>query len=206
MSGVNGFRGARVALVCGAGRPPGRQIALRLAAVGWQIAAHDLQPLHLEELRVQIEASGSLCRTYVGDTGKGLAARALIEDVLNDWGRLDVLMYCLQAAPSADLLMLDEWDWQRSLEINLSAPFLLAQAAVAVMREQPGGGGIFFVTQPQLAQSSLALAAAQAGISGLVEAVASSLLAYNIHSAVFAAAQDEVETIVAQVLRRLSAA
>lgn len=206
MSGVNGSHGARVALVCGAGRPPGRQIALGLAAAGWQIAAHDLQPLHLEELRAQIEASGCLCRTYVGDTGKGLAARALIEDVLNDWGRLDVLIYCLQAAPSADLLMLDEWDWQRSLEINLSAPFLLAQAAVAVMREQPGGGGIFFVTQPQLAQSSLALAAAQAGISGLVEAVASSLLAYNIHSAVFAAAQDEVETIVAQVLRRLSAA
>ncbi|MFZ6021152.1 MAG: hypothetical protein ACOYXO_16265, partial [Chloroflexota bacterium] len=102
--------------------------------------------------------------------------------------------------------MLDEWDWQRSLEINLSAPFLLAQAAAAVMREQPGGGGIFFVTQPQLAQSSLALAAAQAGINGLVEAVASFLLAYNIHSAVFTAAQDEIETIVAQVLRRLSAA
>lgn len=206
MSGVNGSHGARVALVCGAARPPGRQIALGLAAAGWQIAAHDLQPLHLEDLRAQIEAGGSLCRTYVGDTGKGLAARALIEDVLNDWGRLDVLIYCLQAAPSADLLMLDEWDWQRSLEINLSAPFLLAQAAVAVMREQPGGGGVFFVTQPQLAQSSLALAAAQAGISGLVEAIASSLLAYNIHSAVFATAQDEVETIVAQVLRRLSAA
>jgi len=192
--------------VCGAARPPGRQIALGLAAAGWRIAAHDLQPLYLEDLRTQIEAGGSLCRTYVGDTGKGLAARALIEDVLNDWERLDVLMYCLQAAPSADLLMLDEWDWQRSLEINLSAPFLLAQAAAAVMREQPGGGGIFFVTQPQLAQSSLALAAAQAGINGLVEAVASSLLAYNIHSAVFTAAQDEIEPIVAQVLRRLSAA
>ena len=206
MSGANGSGGARVALVCGAARPPGRQIALGLAAAGWRIAAHDLQPLYLEDLRTQIEAGGSLCRTYVGDTGKGLAARALIEDVLNDWERLDVLMYCLQAAPSADLLMLDEWDWQRSLEINLSAPFLLAQAAAAVMREQPGGGGIFFVTQPQLAQSSLALAAAQAGINGLVEAVASSLLAYNIHSAVFTAAQDEIETIVAQVLRRLSAA
>lgn len=206
MSGANGSGGARLALVCGASRPPGRQIALGLASAGWRIAAHDLQPLHLEDLRAQIEAGGSLCRTYVGDTGKGLAARALIEDVLNDWERLDVLVYCLQAAPSADLLMLDEWDWQRSLEINLSAPFLLAQAAAAVMREQPGGGGIFFVTQPQLAQSSLALAAAQAAINGLVEAIASSLLAYNIHSAVFAAAQDEVETIAAQVLRRLSAA
>lgn len=204
MSGVNGSHGARVALVCGAGRPPGRQIAQGLAAAGWQIAAHDLQPLHLEELRAQIEASGSLCRTYVGDTGKGLAARALIEDVLNDWGRLDVLMYCLQAAPSADLLMLDEWDWQRSLEINLSAPFLLAQAAAAVMREQPGGGGIFFVTQPQLAQFSLALAAAQAGINGLLGAIAAGLMAYNIHSAVFAADQNNFEAIVQQVLRRIA--
>lgn len=204
MNRKNGSVPPRVALVCGASRDPGRAIALRLAAAGWQIAAHDLQPLHLEELKQEIEQIGSVCRTYVGDTGKGLAARALIDDVLHDWERLDVLMYCLQAAPSADLLMLDEWDWQRALEINLSAPFLLAQAAVAVMREQKGGGGVFFVTQPQLAQSSLPLAAAQAGINGLVEAIASGLLAYNIHSAVFAAAQDNLETIVRQVLRRVA--
>lgn len=204
MNRNNGSVSGRVALVCGAGRYPGRQIALGLAAAGWQIAAHDLQPLHLEELKQEIERHGSACRTYVGDTGKGLAARALMEDVLNDWGRLDLLMYCLQAAPSADLLTLDEWDWQRSLEINLSAPFLLAQAAVAVMRGQKRGGGVFFVTQPQLAQSSLSLAAAQAGINGLVGAIASGLLAYNIHSAVFAADQDNIEGIIQQALRRIA--
>ncbi|MEW6505188.1 MAG: SDR family NAD(P)-dependent oxidoreductase [Chloroflexota bacterium] len=206
MNRKNGSVPARVALICGAGRHPGRSIALALAAAGWQIAAHDLQPLHLEELKQEIEQAGSACRTYVGDTGKGLAARALIDDVLNDWGQLDVLVYCLQAAPLADLLMLDEWDWQRALEINLSAPFLLAQAVVAVMREQKGGGGVFFVTQPQLAQSSLPLAAAQAGINGLVEAIASGLLAYNIHSAVFPADADQIETIVQEVLRRMSIA
>ncbi len=205
MSSRNGSNRPRVALICGAARSPGREIALGLAAAGWQIAAHDLQPLHLEELKRQIEASGSACRTYVGDTGKGLAARALIEDVVNDWGRLDALVYCLQAAPPADLLMLDEWDWQRSLEINLSAPFLLTQAAVAVMQPQKSGG-VFFVIQPELTAASFALRAAQAGIRGLVEGMAASLLAYNIHSAVFTVRQAEGETIASEVLRLVRAA
>ncbi len=205
MSGRNGSAPARLALICGAGRPPGREIALGLAAAGWHIAAHDLQPLQLEELKQEIEAQGAACRTYVGDTGKGLAARALIEDVLNDWGRLDALVYCLQAAPRADLLMLDEWDWQRSLEINLSAPFLLAQAAASVMQPQQSGG-VFFVIQPELAAESLALRAAQAGIRGLAEGIASSLLAYNIHSAVFTVHSGEGQTVAGEVVRRVCAA
>ncbi len=204
MNGSNGRTSARLALICGAGRPPGREIALGLAAAGWQIAAHDLQPLNLEELRQEIEWRGAACRTYVGDTGKGLAARALIEDVLNDWGRLDALIYCLQAAPRADLLMLDEWDWQRSLEVNLSAPFLLAQAAAAVMQPQQSGG-VFFVIQPQLAGESLALKTAQAAIWGLAEGMASSLLAYNIHSAVIAIPPQDAQAGVAEVLRRVAA-
>jgi hypothetical protein len=66
-------------------------------------------------------------------------------------------------------------------------------------------GGVFFVIQPGLAGESLALKTAQAGIWGLAEGMASSLLAYNIHSAVIAIPAQDAQAGVAEVLRRVCA-
>ncbi len=195
-----------VVLVCGAGRAPGRDLALGLARAGWAVAAHDLQPLHLEPLHGEVQAAGGVCRTYVGDPGKGLAARALIDDVLADFDRLDGLVYCLGAAPPASLLLLDEWDWQRALELNLSAPFLLSQAAAAVMRAN-GGGALFFALPEDAPSASLPLAVARAGIAGLVNGMAGELLTYNILCALLRTAAPggspaALEQILAQLDRR----
>ncbi|MEW6649252.1 MAG: SDR family oxidoreductase [Chloroflexota bacterium] len=201
---------SRVVLVCAAGRPPGRELALGLARAGCAIAAHDLHPLRLESLHGEVQAAGGVCRAYVADPGKGLAARALIDDVLADFERLDGLVYCLHAAPPETLLQLDEWDWQRALELNLSAPFLLSQAAAAVMREN-GGGSIFFALAedaPYRAgrgapSASLPLAVARAGIAGLVDGMAGELLTYNIHCALLPGGSPAaLEQILAQLDRR----
>lgn len=192
-----------VVLVCGAGRAPGRDLALGLARAGWAIAGHDLHPLQLDSLCSEIQAAGGVCRTYVGDPGKGLAARTLLDDVLADFERLDGLVYCLYAAPPQILLMLDEWDWQRALELNLSAPFLLSQAAAAVMRAS-GGGSLFFAFPPESPTASLPLAVAQAGIAGLVDGMAEELLTYNIHCALLrTSAPGGSPAVVEQILAHL---
>ncbi len=169
----------KVALLSGAGRPLGRILAEAFARAGAGLALHDLLPGHLDDTcRVAAEL-GAPCRAYIGDTGKGLPARQLVSDVLADWGRLDVLVNCLHARPSAGLLELDEWDWTRTLELNLSGPFLLTQAAAAQMRAQ-GGGVILNVLGSTPARPSAALDASQMGLAGFSRAVAAELLTYNI--------------------------
>lgn len=178
--------GGKVVLIAGAGRPLGRLIALGFAKAGASLALHDLSPVHLDETFMQARALGAECRTYTGDIGKGLPSRALVADVLEDWQRLDVLVTCLHAAPSAGLLELDEWDWTRTLEINLTGPYLLAQAAVPVMQQQ-GGGTLIFVQANTVDRMLPALTASQAGLVGLARAAALELLPYNINSFTVAA-------------------
>ncbi|HLF32334.1 MAG TPA: SDR family NAD(P)-dependent oxidoreductase [Xanthomonadales bacterium] len=171
----------KVVLIVGAGRPLGRLLALGFARAGAKLALHDLSPVHLDETAAQVQALGAESRCYTGDVGKGLPCRALISDVLDDWQQLDVLVTCLQAEPPAGLLQLDEWDWTRTLELNLSGPFLLAQAAAPVMIEQ-GGGAIIFIQSDKAAEPSPAFSASQAGLNGLALAAAAELLPYNIKS------------------------
>lgn len=171
----------KVVLISGAGRPLGRALAEGFARAGASLALHDLVPGHLDETCAMAAALGGNCRSYSGDTGKGLPARQLIDDVLADWGRIDVLVNCLHVRPSTGLLELDEWDWTRALELNLSGPFLLAQAAAAAMREQ-GGGVILNVLASIPIRPSAALDATQMGLAGLTRAIAAELLAYNIYA------------------------
>jgi len=169
----------KVALVVGAGRPLGRLAALTLAQSGVALALHDLSPVHLDETAAAVTALGVEQHSYTGDVGKGLPCRALISDVLENCQRLDILVTCLQASPASDLLELDEWDWTRTLELNLTAPFLLAQAAVPVMIEQGGGTLIFFQAIPS-PDSSLALAASQSGLTGLAQTLSRQLITDHI--------------------------
>jgi 3-oxoacyl-[acyl-carrier protein] reductase len=168
-----------VALVVGAGRPMGHAIALGLAHAGAAVAAHDLAPNHLEATRRAAAALGARCETYTGDTGKGLPARALVDDVLRDFARLDILIHCLHISPPVGLLALDEWDWQRTLELNLNGPFLLTQAAAPVMSEQGSGTIINVLATPPDAHP-LAVSASQYGLAGLTQWAAAELLTYNI--------------------------
>jgi NAD(P)-dependent dehydrogenase (short-subunit alcohol dehydrogenase family) len=171
----------KVVLLSGAGRPLGRVLAEGFAQAGASLALHDLLPTHLDQTCLSVEELGAQCRSYTGDTGKGLPARQLVSDVVADWGRLDVLVNCMHARPEAGLVELDEWDWTRTLEVNLSGPFLLAQAAAQVMREQ-GEGVILNVLGGLPSRPSPALDASQMGLAGFTRAIAAELSAYNIFS------------------------
>ncbi len=154
--------GGKVVLIAGAGRPLGRLIALGFAKAGASLALHDLSPVHLDETFMQARALGAECRTYTGDIGKGLPSRALVADVLEDWQRLDVLVTCLHAAPSAGLLELDEWDWTRTLEINLTGPICRRRLR---RRHAAQGSGALFSCRPTRLTASAGAPASQAGLS-----------------------------------------
>jgi NAD(P)-dependent dehydrogenase (short-subunit alcohol dehydrogenase family) len=170
-------------LISGAGKGLGRALALAFASAGAIVAADDITPIHLDETVRLVQAAGGRIHPYIFDVAKGMPARALVNEVLNDLGRLDVLVNNAAIRPYRPLADMDEWDWQRTLDVNLSGPFLLMQAAFQPMKEQ-GSGVIFNVAgeetlaAPESGYS--AYYATKAGLAALSRAAAEEFFAYNI--------------------------
>ena len=128
----------KVILITGAGKEIGRKIALAFAAQGAVIAANDLTPINLDDTVVEIRSSGGTCKDDVFDIAKRMPVKAMVDQIKNDWGRIDILVNCASFEPRASILEMDEWDWQRAIDVNLTGAFLLMQSVGNVMRDQGG--------------------------------------------------------------------
>lgn len=132
----------KVVLVTGAGRGTGRALAAGFAAQGAIVAANDLTPINLDETIQQITQSGGRSREYIFDVAKKMPVQAMIEQIRADWGRLDILINNASVEPRATLLEMDEWDWRRTIDVNLTGAFFTMQSTGRVMRAQGHGGAI----------------------------------------------------------------
>ena len=129
----------RVALVTGAGRRLGRVMASALAARGAAVAIHHhASSRGAEELRQEIVAEGGRAACFEADLTNALAARALAQRVVEQFGRLDVLV---NSAAVMHRLSLDETtpeQWDAILNLNLRAVFFCTQGAAPALRETGG--------------------------------------------------------------------
>jgi NAD(P)-dependent dehydrogenase (short-subunit alcohol dehydrogenase family) len=173
----------QVVLIIGAGREPGPSLAKAMAEEGAVVALNDLSPILLDPIAEAIRARKGQAKTYVGDAARGMPVRAMLDEVLEDWGRVDVLINNPRVQPESELLKMDEWDWQRTIEMNLNGPFTITKLAANMMREQGGGVIINIVDRNQRnleAAGRAAYAASQAGLLSFSQAAAREFMAYNI--------------------------
>ena len=157
----------QVVLITGAGRRRGRSIAQAFANQGAIIAANDLTPINLDDTLDQITAAGGRAREYIFDIAKKMPVQALLEQVRDDWGRLDICVHCAQVKPRATLLDMDEWDWRRTIDVNLSSAFFLLQSAGRIMRQQGNGRIICVISTPGEDFSQNGFSAVQSSKTGL---------------------------------------
>lgn len=167
----------KVVLVTGAGLGPGRALAEAFAAQGARVVVNDLTPINLDETVARIQAAGGQAQPIVADIASKLALQTMLHQILDVYGRLDILLNCAGVNPPDELLKMDEWDWRRALDINLTGPFLLMQSVARMMRDQGGGSIVNWVS---LRGDSAAAAAGKAGLLGLTDLAAHQLGAYNI--------------------------
>lgn len=159
----------RLILVTGAGRGTGAAIALRLGAAGARVAAIDVNPDGAARTAEAIEQAGGKARALAADVSNKMAAQTLLYQLLEAGERLDGLVNAAHVAPAGAALTLDEWAWNRTLDVNLKGAFLMAQTAARAMKET--GGGLIVNVQRPKGDTHAAVWAARAGLSGLTEAL-----------------------------------
>jgi NAD(P)-dependent dehydrogenase (short-subunit alcohol dehydrogenase family) len=187
----------KIVLITGAGKGSGRKLAEAFAQQGATVAANDISPINVETVVERIRANGGEARAYIDDVAKKVGAQALVKQVEDDFGRIDILVNHAAVEPHSPLLDMDEWDWHRTLDVNLTGAFLMIQSVGRMMREQGGGTILNLVTESGREESPLqgSFFASMAGLEVLSQQAAIELAPYGIRvHAVKTSA--EVETIL----------
>lgn len=143
----------QVILITGAGKGAGRALALALADRKAIIAANDITPINLDPLVQEITRRGGECKAFIADVAKKVGVQTLVNSVLDDFGRIDALIQHACVKPRQKLIEMDEWDWQRTLDVNLTGAFLMMQSLARVMKVQ-GGGSIINIAAPAVVAES----------------------------------------------------
>ena len=167
----------QVVLITGAGKGTGRAIALAFATQGAIVAANDITPINLDETVEHISQTGGRTKEYIVDISKKMPVQAMLNEIIDDWGKLDILINNAHVDPKKPLLDLDEWDWRRTIDVNLTGPFLLAQSAGRIMKE--AGKGVI-INMLSGGDGHAALNSSRMALIGLTNELAAEYSAYNI--------------------------
>ena len=139
----------KVILITGAGKGSGGALANALAERGASVAANDISPVNVDAVVDEIIEQGGRAKAYIEDVAKKVGVQNLVNQVEDDLGRIDILVNHAAVRPDKPLLDMDEWDWHRVLDVNLTGAFLMTQSVGRVMRKQKFGVMINLITEIQ---------------------------------------------------------
>ena len=216
-----GVLDGKVALVTGAGRLRGigRATALGLAELGADVAVTGTgrDPASypedekkagwrdVESTAEQIRAKGRRAMTWTGDVSQAEPVGRLVDQVIQTFGRLDVLVNNA-AYPRGDdrvpLPELDEAVWRKVLDIKLTGAFLLCKRVVPIMVRQKWGRivNLSSIAGKRGSPNTAAYNAANFGIQGLTQSLAMEVARHGV--TVNAVCPGTIETSRMDVLGR----
>lgn len=188
----------KVALVTGASRGIGRAIALSLAKSGADVAVNDLIIDQAQEVAKEISELGRRSIAVRADVSNKAQVDSMVEIVIRDLGRIDVLVNNAGIISFEPFLNIEEITWDKMMSVNLKGPFLVAQAVARHMVQRGGGGKIINIAAGISGQTGINLpdishySASKGGVFSLTQAMAFELAPHCI--SVNAIAPGAVET------------
>ncbi len=171
----------KVVLITGAGKGSGRLLAESLAGQGAIVAANDISPVNVELVVDRILAQGGRAKAYIDDVAKKVGAQSIINQVEDDFHQIDILINHAAVEPQVPLLDMDEWDWHRVLDVNLTGAFLMTQSVGRLMRVRGSGVIINLLTESARDESrAAAFLASMQGLAAFTRQAARELSTYGI--------------------------
>ncbi len=172
----------KVALITGGSRGIGHASALALADAGADVAVASRKLPDLEVVVKEIKAKGRRGMAVASHVAKMEELKGLVEKVMAEFGRIDILMNNAGTNPYYGPLMdAEEWAWDATMNVNLKGPFLLSQLVARIMKKQGGGSIINTSSVGGLKAGELAIyGVTKAGLIMLTQNMAKEWGQYNI--------------------------
>ena len=177
MSILNKFTlNGKVAIVTGAGRGLGQEMAKALAEAGADILAVDV--IESTETQCIVRSLGRKCEILKADLTAPGAPAEIVKAAVFSLGRIDILVNNAGIIRRADFLEFSEKDWDDVMNLNIRAVFLLSQAAARQMVAQNSGGKIISIASMLSFQGGVRVpsyTASKSAIMGLTRLMACEL-------------------------------
>jgi NAD(P)-dependent dehydrogenase (short-subunit alcohol dehydrogenase family) len=164
-----------VAIVTGAGRGIGREIAVVLAEDGARVVVASRTAAELHELVEILTARGLEVAARPSDVSQATSARSLVEWTRKRFGTPDILVCAHGVGAERPFLQLTQEQWEETIAINLTGCFLVGQAAARAMVTAGRKGRIVFVSATNALASEPHVTdydASKAGLHGLTRSMA----------------------------------
>ena len=172
----------KVALVTGAGRGIGREIALTLAAEGATTVISDVRQADVDAVAAECTRRGGGGGGHLCDVRDAGRVAAMVDDVVRAHRRIDVLVNNAGVAPGGPVESLAEEAWDLNLDVNLKGTFLTCRAVAPVMKRQRWGRIINAASFAAIVPitGSAAYAASKAGVHYFTRVLAGELGPWNV--------------------------
>lgn len=173
----------KTALVTGGTRGIGKSIVLKLAAAGADVAfTYRSSSAQAEEVKSAVEALGVRALAFQADAVDMTQATEVMKQIVETWGRLDVLVNNAGVTKDGLLMRMNEADWDFVINTNLKSVFNYTKAVMKTMMSQRAGKiiNISSVVGTMGNAGQANYAASKAGIVGFSKSVAKELSSRNI--------------------------
>ena len=170
----------KVAIVTGAGRGIGKEIALVFAEAGADLVCVDMTVGQMESTVAEVQRLGRRALAIPCDVREGEQVDRMVNQAKQEFGRIDILVNNAGGSPFRLSLKMNQLAWEAIVRENLTTTFLCSKATAAVMLEQKSGSIVNISTRDSLipCPGMMAYGAAKAGVNSLTLTLAWELAPY----------------------------
>jgi NAD(P)-dependent dehydrogenase (short-subunit alcohol dehydrogenase family) len=172
-----------VAIITGAGRNIGEEIAKLFAMEGARVAVVDMDAGRGGRVTAEIRQSSGEAELFVADVSRGSDVVELVRAVVTRFGRVDILVNNVAISDNKHIFDISEEEWDRVLAVTLKSQFLMGKHVAQQMVAQGSGGRIVNVgsTSGFMGRGrAIAYSAAKGGVANLTRAMAAQLAPHKI--------------------------
>ena len=174
----------RVAVITGASSGLGRQMSRAFANQGASLVILARRMDRLEELRDELEKSGSKVLPIKCDVTSTSDIDAALKKVEEVFGRVDILVNCAGSSKDAGVLDMSDEEWNFTIDTDLTSVFKMTRAFANLMKKNNYGRIINIASMYGLvgntAMGTIAYHSSKGGVVNFTRAVAAELAKYNI--------------------------
>lgn len=174
---------SKVALITGGTRGIGRQIAVTLAKEGYDIAVNYMTLSdEVENTKKEVEKAGVKCITVCGDISKFDDSENIVKEVVNEFGRIDVLVNNAGITKDMLIMRMKREDFESVIDVNLVGTFNVTKNVVPYMMKQRDGRIINLSSVVGISGNAgqTNYSASKAGIIGFTKSLAKEVGSRNI--------------------------